>query len=223
MKVLIADDDAGNRLLLESNLARWGHEIVSCEDGQAAWEIYERPNPPKLAILDWMMPKLDGVDLCRKIRELPHGKLIYLIILTAKDKKENIIEGLDAGANDYMVKPFDSGELQARFNVGMRVVDLQERLLEAERNRVLTQAAGAAAHEINQPLTVLVGTSELLLYQVPEDSEHRENITQLHDASKRISEIVKKMGTLRKYATKPYIDGIEIIDFDAASEVDPPQ
>lgn len=217
MKILIAEDDAVSRRLLEVNLKRWGYEVVVCKDGAEAWEVFQQPQAPSLAILDWMMPFLDGVDLCRMVRELPHGRLAYLIMLTAKTEKADIIAGLNAGANDYVTKPFDPEELHVRIRVGLRVIDLQERLIEAERNRVLTEAAGAAAHEINQPLTVLVGTSELLLYQLAEDSAYRESVEALYDASKKISDIIKKMGRIQQYVTKPYLDGIDIIDLDAAA------
>ena len=220
MKILIAEDEAISRRLLEVNLAKWGHEVVICQNGQEAWDICQTPEAPLLAILDWMMPELDGIEVCRKVRELPHGELIYIILLTAKGEKEDLVQGLSAGANDYVTKPFDSDELKARINVGQRVVELQERLIEAERNRVLTEAAGAAAHEINQPLTVLVGTSELLMYQMSDQDQHRENIEALHDAAQKISKIVKKMGEIRQYATKPYLEGVDIIDFAAAASAE---
>lgn len=218
MKILIADDDAVNRRILQANLKKWGHEVIVTEDGAEAWDIYQGDEAPSLAILDWMMPHIDGVDLCRRIRQLPQGQLTYLILLTAKSEKQDVIEGLSAGANDYVSKPFDPDELQARVRVGQRVIELQDRLVEAERNRVLTQAAGAAAHEINQPLTVLIGMAELLLFQMDEESPHKANVISLHESAHKISEIVKKMGQIRQYVTKPYLDGIDIIDIDASSE-----
>ena len=223
MKILIAEDDPVSRRLLEANLVKWGHDLVICKDGQEAWEVFQTPEAPSLAILDWMMPGLDGVEVCQKVRQLPHGALSYLILLTAKGEKEDIIQGLSAGADDYVIKPPDPEELKARISVGQRVVELQERLIEAERNRVLSQAAGAAAHEINQPLTVLVGTAELLLYQLPPQDQHRESIEALHEAARKISDIVKKMGDIRHYVTKPYLEGIDIIDFDAAASESRPE
>ena len=216
MDILIAEDDLISRRLLEAHLVKWGHEVLACKDGQEAWEILQHSGAPSLLILDWMMPGLDGVELCRMVRGLPHGELAYIILLTAKAEKSDVIHGLEAGANDYVTKPFDAEELQARTRVGQRVIQLQDRLMEAERNRVLTQAAGAAAHEINQPLTVLMGTTELLLYELPPDADQRENLEMLHQSAERISEIVRKMGTIRQYVTKPYLEGIDIIDFDAA-------
>lgn len=218
MKILIAEDQPINTRILQANLTKWGHEVVATEDGAQAWEVFQQDNAPSLAILDWMMPYIDGAELCRKVRERSNGQLFYIILLTAKTDKNDIVEGLNAGANDYVAKPFDPEELQARVRVGQRVIELQDRLIEAERNRVLTQAAGAAAHEINQPLTVLIGMAELLMLQIEASNPHRENIQALHESARRISDIVKKMGQIRQYVTKPYLDGIDIIDIDASSE-----
>ncbi len=217
MKILIAEDEPVNRRLLEASLAKWDHEVITCLDGVEAWKALQQPNAPKLAVLDWMMPGMEGVEICRKTRELPHGSLIYIIILTAKGRKEDIVEGLEAGANDYITKPPDPQELRARVQVGARVVELQDRLIEAERNRVLTQAAGAVAHEINQPLTVVMGTAQLLDLRMPPDDPNRQSVGALYKAGERISEIVKKMKDIQQYVTKPYLRGIDIIDFDAAA------
>jgi DNA-binding response OmpR family regulator len=218
MKILIAEDDAINSRILHANLVKWGHEVISTVDGAQAWEILKNNDAPMLVILDWMMPEIDGVELCRRIRKMPHGEFTYIILLTAKTEKQDIVEGLGAGANDYVSKPFNAEELQARVRVGQRVIELQNRLIEAERNRVLTQAAGAAAHEINQPLTVLIGMAELTMLQIGPESPVRDNISAMYDSARRISEIVKKMAKIRQYVTKPYLDGIEIIDIDAASK-----
>ena len=217
MKILIAEDEPVSRRLLESWLTMWGHELTITTDGSQAWDVLQQPDAPKLAILDRMMPGLEGLEVCRKARELPHGKLTYIIILTTKGRKEDIVEGLEAGANDYITKPFDHEELRARVQVGIRVVDLQDRLIEAERNRVLMQAAGAAAHEINQPLTVVIGMSDLMLLKISPDAPERRNVETIRQEAHRISEIVKKMAEIRQYVTKPYIEGIEIVDFDAAT------
>jgi DNA-binding response OmpR family regulator len=218
MKILIAEDDPINSRILQANLTKWGHEVISTQNGAEAWEVSQNTDAPSLAILDWMMPYIDGVELCRRIRQLPHGELTYIILLTAKTEKHDIVEGLGAGANDYIAKPFNPDELQARIRVGQRVIELQNRLIEAERNRVLTQSAGAAAHEINQPLTVIIGMAELLMFQIEANSPHHENIQAMHESARKISEIVKKMAQIRQYVTKPYIEGIDIIDIDAASE-----
>ena len=124
-KVLIAEDDPVPRLMLERALVDWGYEVVVARDGNEAWEIMRQPDAPKLGIVDWMMPGLDGVELCRKVRTVPQSTPAYLILLTSRDHKKDIVTGLQAGANDYVSKPFDRQELEARLAVGRNVVDLQ--------------------------------------------------------------------------------------------------
>ena len=129
MRVLIAEDDAISRRLLEVTLGKWGYEVVVARDGQEAWEIVQRGDTPKLAILDWMMPRLDGVELCRRIRNLQDRQYVYLILLTAKGRKADIVEGMDSGADDYVTKPFDTGELRVRIRAAERILNLQAELL----------------------------------------------------------------------------------------------
>jgi CheY-like chemotaxis protein len=128
MRILIADDESTLRLLLEKTLQRWGHEVVVAVDGQQAWEVLESPDPPPMAILDWMMPEIDGIDVCRKVRATPGLESLYLILLTTRDSEDDIVAGLDAGADDYLTKPPSPRELQARIGVGIRVVELQSQL-----------------------------------------------------------------------------------------------
>ena len=218
MKILIAEDDPVSRRLLETLLGKLGHIPISYEDGEQAWEALQKPGAPRMALLDWMMPGMEGTEICRQLRQLPHGELMYLILVTAKGQVDDIVTGLDAGANDYITKPPQLPELRARIQVGERVLALQDQLVRAEQDRVLVQTAGAAAHEINQPLTVLIGTAELLRYQVPEDNPIRRHIVDLNKAAERISGIVKKMSTAKRYSTQPYIKGVEIVDFDSASD-----
>jgi DNA-binding response OmpR family regulator len=138
VRILIAEDDPVSRRLLEATLTRWGHQVLIAEDGAAAWTALAAADAPPLAILDWMMPKLDGVDVCRRLRaELPE-RPVYVILLTAKGAREDLVTGLQAGADDYVTKPFDRTELRARVDVGIRVVTLQQRL--ADRVRDLEDA-----------------------------------------------------------------------------------
>jgi sigma-B regulation protein RsbU (phosphoserine phosphatase) len=126
--LLIAEDDKVSRRALEMTLQKWGHRVCVTDDGTAAWEALQRPDLPTLAILDWTMPGLDGIQLCRRIRETPRTKGVYVILLTARHGKEAILEGLDSGADDFITKPFDRDELRARLNVGLRVASLQQSL-----------------------------------------------------------------------------------------------
>jgi two-component system cell cycle response regulator len=128
VKILVADDDAVSRRLLEATLRRWGYDVVVAEDGARAWEILQEEAAPQLAILDWVMPGLDGPQICGEVRSLGEQRYIYLLLLTAKSEKEDLVKGLDAGADDFLTKPFDAQELRARLRAGIRILELQEKL-----------------------------------------------------------------------------------------------
>ena len=128
MKILIAEDDLTSRRRLEAVLTKWGYEVVSCSNGKQAWERLQNANTPKLAILDWVMPEMGGVEVCRRLRELDTQNPVYVLLLTVRKERENIVCGLEAGADDYIIKPFEPDELQARIRVGCRVLQLQEKL-----------------------------------------------------------------------------------------------
>ena len=125
MKILIAEDNAFSRTLLKKTLTKAGYEVIAAENGDVAWEILQQDDPPKLALIDWMMPGLSGIELCKKIRDIDSAIPIYVILLTAKTDKEDVLEGFSAGADDFIKKPFDSGELLARIQVGRRLVEQQ--------------------------------------------------------------------------------------------------
>ncbi len=130
MKILIAEDDPVSRLVLAATLAKFGYEVVVTVNGAQAWAAFQSADAPHLAILDWMMPEIEGVELCRRIRALPTTTPPYLILLTAKSSNEDIVAGLEAGANDYLTKPFNRAELRARLQVATHVLELQRNLAE---------------------------------------------------------------------------------------------
>jgi phosphoserine phosphatase RsbU/P len=138
VKILIAEDDVISRRLLEKTLVRWGYEVVVTCDGTAAWEVLQSAGAPPLAILDWMMPGMDGIEVCRRVRRAAAPTPPYLILLTAKGRREDIVMGLRSGADDYVTKPFNREELRARVQVGLRIVDLQHSL--ADRVKALEEA-----------------------------------------------------------------------------------
>jgi two-component system, cell cycle response regulator len=125
MRILIADDDDVSRLELEGLLCRHGHEVVAVADGAEAWAVLQGDDPPRLAILDWLMESFDGVEVCRRVRGRPELRDVYLILLTSRGDQEHILEGFQAGANDYVTKPFGREELLARVRVGAQLVGLQ--------------------------------------------------------------------------------------------------
>ncbi len=128
MKILMADDNALERRVLQMTLERFGFATQVCKDGEEAWKALESTDSPIIAILDWMMPGLDGLEVCRKVRQSPNSSLIYMVLLTSRDGTQNLVDGLDAGADDYIKKPFNSDELKARLQVGTRVLSLQDNL-----------------------------------------------------------------------------------------------
>ncbi len=122
-KVVIAEDDPVSREILTSLLGKWGFHVIAAVDGREAMETLRAQTEPVLAILDWMMPGMEGPEICRRLREV--NKSVYILLLTARAGKERVVEGLRAGADDYLAKPFDKDELRARLSVGARILDLQ--------------------------------------------------------------------------------------------------
>jgi two-component system, cell cycle response regulator len=133
VKILIAEDDASSRLLLLRVLTAWGHEVVATSNGAEAWEALQSDRTLRLAILDWLMPQMDGVEICARVKAQNSMSPPYLILLTALDDKESLAAGLDAGADDFLSKPYDPLELRARLKAGERMLGLNDRLLEAQR------------------------------------------------------------------------------------------
>jgi two-component system, cell cycle response regulator len=133
MRILIADDSIVSRHLLDATLRKWGFDVVIACDGNEAWNILQAPDAPKLAILDWVMPGLAGPEVCKRVRSAAKEKDIYtyILLLTSKSQKEDLIEGMESGADDYLTKPFDQHELKVRLRSGTRIVELQQELISA--------------------------------------------------------------------------------------------
>jgi diguanylate cyclase (GGDEF)-like protein len=131
MKVLIADDSIVSRHLLEATLRKWGYDVLVACDGVEAWNELQKPDAPSVAILDWVMPGLTGPDVCNLVRQQSRESYTYLLLLTSKSLREDLIAGMEAGADDYITKPFDQHELKVRLRAGTRIVELQSQLLSA--------------------------------------------------------------------------------------------
>ena len=154
MRILLAEDDDVSRHILKQTLLRWGYDVVCAVDGEEAWGLLQQPDAPRIAILDWIMPRMDGIEVCRNVREHLKERYVYVLLLTAKDHKDDIISGMGAGADDYISKPFDPQELRMRLSAGRRIIDLQTQLLAAQESlRYL------ATHD---SLTGLVNRAEIL-------------------------------------------------------------
>jgi two-component system, sensor histidine kinase and response regulator len=181
MKVLIAEDQSTSRLLLEAWVREWGAEPVSFTNGAEAWQALQADkDPPRLALLDWIMPEMDGIDLCRRIRASKTLPFIYVIMLTSKKSTEDLITGLDAGADDFASKPVRPEELHSRINVGQRILNYQQRLeeLDEQKNRFL----GMVAHDLRNPLSSILGFSQILLDDDLEEVRRREFLSIIHRA-----------------------------------------
>ena len=128
MKVLVADDDPAYRSLLASLLEQWDFQVILAVDGQQAWDILQRPDAPKLVILDWMMPGINGFEVCKLVRQTKDGDFTYILLMTGTRQKEDIVKVIVAGADDFMLKPFDPMELQMHLRVATRILRLEEQL-----------------------------------------------------------------------------------------------
>ena len=131
MKVLVAEDNPVVQFTLRTRLNKWGYDVVPARDGIEAWRILESADAPRLAILDWMMPGMDGVELCRRVRAAGREPYIYILLLTARTESKDLVQGMEAGADDYLTKPFNSDELRVHLRAGRRILDLQEELMVA--------------------------------------------------------------------------------------------
>jgi two-component system, cell cycle response regulator len=191
MKVLIAEDDPISGLVLERTLQRWGYEIIRAKDGEEAWELYSA-EPYPLVITDWMMPRADGLELCRRIRKSSSGRYTYVILLTAKSQKSELVEGMNTGADDFITKPFDSAELYARLRAGERVIDLEASLTAGhqaiENANIQLRRSIDHQHLINRLLRSLTSSLEIETIL----SEASEPLRQLFGASRSIIRLVDR-------------------------------
>jgi DNA-binding response OmpR family regulator len=168
LRVVIAEDDAVSRRILETLLGKWGYEVTTTLDGAAAWNALQESSAPTLAILDIMMPGIDGLELCRRVRRLPSSIPPYIILLTANHGVREIVKGIEAGADDYLTKPYDHDELRVRVQVGARIVALQAKLAEH------VQELEAALGEVKQ----LQGILPICSYckKIRDDSNYWQNV-----------------------------------------------
>lgn len=208
MNILIADDDFVSRTLLIRLLEKMQYSVVSCENGKQALQRMSEPDAPDLAILDWMMPEMDGPDVIRSLRRSTE-KHPYLILLTNRNETSDKIEGLESGADDYLIKPVNPGELQARVRVGIRFIELQKRLDEKSQSIIrlerqqkvssLAQMAGGVAHLLNNKLQAVIGFLDLILLENPHqnqpETEETLMLRRTRNAAEDAADIGKKMLT----------------------------
>jgi DNA-binding response OmpR family regulator len=219
MKILVAEDDRTTSLILQVILQRWGYDVICTTDGIEAWDALQCPDAPQLAVLDWEMPGMDGPTLCRKLRAAARQEPLYLILLTARSARQSLVEGLEAGADDYIPKPFDNDELRARILVGRRILELQAELRQREKLQGVLEMSGAVCHEINQPLQSILGYTELLLMDLDANDPRLGILEKIRAGVECIGSLTRKMMTITKYQSKDYMDGkTRIVDIELASQ-----
>ena len=144
MRILVAEDNLVFQSVLRSMLTQWGYDVVVVSDGEAAWRQLQDEEGPRLAILDWLMPGLDGIEVCRRVRAANRTSYTYILVLTGKTDSQDLVFAMEAGADDYVTKPFRSAELKARLRAGRRILELQERLLLTHPSRFDAPTCGIA-------------------------------------------------------------------------------
>jgi two-component system cell cycle response regulator len=222
-RILIAEDDPVSRRMLQAFLTKWGYLVVALSDGEEAARILEGDDAPTLAVLDWMMPGLEGPQVCQRVREHPDRPYTYILLLTARSQKKDLLRGLESGADDYLTKPFDAQELRARLHVGQRILDLQDSLIAAREelrfratHDLLTGVAnrGAVFDAINREHSRQVrdgGSFGIILL----DLDHFKNVNDTHghlvgdavleEAAQRITSCVRPYDTVGRYGGEEFL------------------
>jgi two-component system, cell cycle response regulator len=223
MKILAAEDNPISQSMLRSMLTKWGYDVVTAGDGNQAWDILQSPQAPRMAILDWMMPGQDGVEVCRQLRAAGKEPYTYILLLTARTDSQDLVEAIDAGADDYLTKPFNSSELRARLRAGRRIVELQEQLLEAQEalrerathdgltglyNRaaileILYQELARATRE-PQPFSILMADLDHFK-QVNDVHGHLAGDEVLREAARRMKATIRCYDSLGRYGGEEFL------------------
>ncbi len=236
MRILIADDEVVSRRLLETTLRKWGHEVVAVDDGGEAWDLLDHDDAPRLAILDWTMPVIDGLGLCRNIRARRGAEYTYVILLTARGQKQDIVRGLNAGADDYITKPFDPEELRMRLSAAVRILDLQAELIAARealqqqathdyltgllnRSAILDFLQHAISHSNREGTSVGVIMADLDMFKDINDRfGHKAGDTALCEVAQRMTETLRDYDAVGRYGGEEFL--IVLPGCDVASTVE---
>jgi len=197
MRILIADDDPAYRHLLEDTLTRWGYEVVVSRNGSEAWQTLRAEGAPQLAILDWLMPEMDGLEVCRKVRKEARGPYTYLILLTSQQRDEDLVLGMEAGADDYITKPLKTNELRVRLNAAKRLLELQHELaahaadLEAA-NRDLESFSYAVANDLLKSLMAIGNNAKAIqeIVCLKEDEQCRSYTKKIYERTRQLAKTI---------------------------------
>jgi diguanylate cyclase (GGDEF)-like protein len=216
VKILIADDEDGTRLKLETLLSKLGYEVVVARDGNEAWELLQRDDAPSLALIDWLMPGMDGVEVCRRVRQSAKVPYCYIVMLTVKGQKQDLVAGMEAGADDYLSKPFDVDELRVRLSAGERILSLQEDLRLQATHDDLTGVLnrGTVLEVLNRELALVARKSvpvAIILAdlddfkQVNDKHGHAIGDTVLREAARRLATPMRPYDAIGRYGGEEFL------------------
>jgi DNA-binding response OmpR family regulator len=221
MRVLFADDDVIARTLLAAVLADLDHDVTVADDGEEAWQAFQR-DPTPLVILDINMPGLDGLEVCRRIRGHEAGRNVFVVVVTARDGRDDLASVLEAGADDYVTKPTSPENLRARLEIARRRIaqDLVRRTAEEElaRSRWLAgigETTIALEHEINNPLSALLGHAELLMMDNDLKEDQQEQLRIIQEQAERIAQVVRRLAKLKNPQSVEYLAGARMLDLSS--------
>jgi two-component system, cell cycle response regulator len=223
VRVLVAEDNPVFQSMLKTMITKWGYQAVIARNGTEAWRILESEDAPHLAVLDWMMPGMDGVEICRRIRSANREPYIYILLLTARTESLDLIEGMDAGADDYLTKPFNAHELRVRLHAGRRILDLQEELLKARealreqathdgltgllnRNSILEKLDDELARAARAGTTVSVLMADLDHFKSINDTQgHLAGDAVLCEAARRLRSAARNYDSVGRYGGEEFL------------------
>lgn len=222
MHLLLADDDEAMRDLLEAVLTEHGHTVEKHADGEAVWAAFERLPAPML-ILDWQMPKLDGLEVCRRVRAHPAGQATFLLMITSRSGLDNLDSVLDAGADDYLAKPVTPADLAARLRIAEKGIEnaaarrnAENELRKARYLAGIGEVSLALQHEINNPLAALLTNSSLITSGLLTADEVKESLATIDVQARRIADVVKRLNAIEAPRTVEYIQGQRMLDLNAS-------
>ncbi|MBL7222917.1 MAG: response regulator [Candidatus Brocadiae bacterium] len=220
--ILNVDDNADARRLLSLLLQSEGYRLLVARDGREALRIVERVPDLALVVLDIMMPGIDGLEVCRRIRRRAEERYLPVILATALTDCDHIVEGLAAGADDYVSKPFAQNEVLARVRNALRLKRATDQLLEARELAAVGLMTVTLAHEINNPLTTVIGNLDLVLRKGVDNEKAHRRLAAALEAANRIHELVQRLIGIKKCVSTSYIDSVRMLDIDASCAADEP-